>query len=137
MRTHAAWRFRHRLPGYALATSPMTRLASALLVVASLFADAQQRQLLDAGKGQRPFDVTTHAVPLNDIVGGGPARDAIPALDHPKFVPSRDADRFLRPKDRVLAVTMNGAAKAYPIKILNWHEIVNDDIKGRPITVTW
>lgn len=115
----------------------MTRLASAALIVASLFAVAQQRQALDAGKGQRPFDVTIHAVPLNEIGGGGPARDAIPALDHPKFVPSKDADRFLRPKDRVLAITMNGATKAYPIKILNWHEIVNDEIGGRPITVTW
>jgi hypothetical protein len=115
----------------------MTRLALALLVVASLFAAAQQRQLLDAGTGQRPFDVTTHAVPLNEIVGGGPARDAVPALDHPKFVSSKEADRFLRSKDRILAVTMNGAAKTYPIKILNWHEIVNDEIGGRPITVTW
>jgi len=61
MRAHAAWRFRHRLPGYALATSPMTRLASALLVVASLFADAQQRQLLDAGKGQRYYLFGTNA----------------------------------------------------------------------------
>ena len=115
----------------------MARLVFAFLIVASLFAGAQQRQLLDAGKGQRSFDVTIHAVPLDEIVGDGPARDAIPALDQPKFVPSKDADRFLRPKDRVLAVTMNGAAKAYPIKILNWHEIVNDEIGGRPITVTW
>jgi|SRR6516225_2298317 len=115
----------------------MTRLALALLVVASLFGAAQQRQLLDAGKGQRPFDVTIHAVPLNEIVGGGPARDAVTALDHPKFVSSKEADRFLRSKDRILGVTVNGAAKAYPIKILNWHETVNDEIGGRPITVTW
>ena len=115
----------------------MIRLAFGLLVVASLFAAAQQRQLLDAGKGQRPFDVTIHAVPLNEIVGGGPARDAIPALDHPRFVSSKEADRFLRSKDRILGVTMNGAANAYPVKILNWHEIVNDEIGGHPITVTW
>jgi hypothetical protein len=52
-------------------------------------------------------------------------------------VAAKDADRFLRGKDRVLAVSMNGAAKAYPVKILNWHEIVNDEVGGQPITVTW
>jgi len=108
-----------------------------LLIVASLLTAAQERQLLDAGKGQRPFDVTIHAVPLDEIAGGGPARDAIPALDHPKFVSRKEADHFLRPRERVLGITMNGAAKAYPVKILNWHEIVNDEIGGRPITVTW
>ena len=71
------------------------------------------------------------------ILCRGPARDAIPALDHPKFVAAKDADRFLRGKDRVLAMSMNGAAKAYPVKILNWQEIVNDEVGGEPITVTW
>jgi hypothetical protein len=113
------------------------RAATALLIISVALAAPQQRQLLDAGKEQQPFDVTIHAVPLDEIVGGGPARDAIPALDHPKFVSAREADRFLRPKDRLFAVAMNGAAKAYPVKILNWHEIVNDEIRGRAITVTW
>jgi len=115
----------------------MTRVVSAFLMATVAFAAPAQRQLLDAGKGQRPFDVTTHSVPLNEIANGGPARDAIPALDHPKFVAVKDADRFLRGKDRVLAVSMNRAAKAYPVKILNWHEIVNDEVGGQPITVTW
>jgi len=115
----------------------MTRVVSAFLIATVAFAAPAQRQLLDAGKGQRPFDVTTRSVPLNEIANGGPARDAIPALDHPKFVAAKDADRFLRGKDRVLAVSMNGAAKAYPVKILNWHEIVNDEVGGQPITVTW
>jgi hypothetical protein len=107
------------------------------MLALTLATSPQQRQLLDAGKGQRPFDVTIHAVPLGEIITGGPARDAIPALDHPKFASRKDADRFLRAKDRVLAVSMNGAAKAYPVKILNWHEIVNDEVGGREITVTW
>ena len=115
----------------------MRRAASAFLIATAALAVPAQRQLLDAGKGQRPFDVTIHAVPLNEIVGGGPARDAIPALDHVKFVAAKDANRFLRAKDRVLALSMNGAAKAYPVKILNWHEIVNDEVGGQPITVTW
>ena len=115
----------------------MIRATSALLIVALALAAPPQRQLLDAGKGQPPFDVTFHAVPLNEIIGGGPARDGIPALDHPKFVSAKEADRFLRAKDRVLAVSLNDAVKAYPVKILNWHEIVNDEVGGRRITVTW
>jgi len=115
----------------------MKLVASAVLVATVAFAAPAQRQLLDAGKGQRPFDFTIRAVPLNEIADAGPARDAIPALDHPKFMAAKDADRFLRAKDRVLAVSINGAAKAYPVKILNWHEIVNDEVGGQPITVTW
>jgi hypothetical protein len=73
-------------------------------------ADLKAPQLLDAGTGQQPFDVTIQAAPLNEIVGGGPARDAVRALDHPKFVSSKEADRFLRSKDRILGVTVNGVA---------------------------
>ena len=108
----------------------------ALLFFASLPADAQEPLYLPSGAG-RPFNVTHHSVPLNEIVGGGPPKDAIPALDAPKFVSADQARKFLSDKDRVLAVTMFGGSKAYPIRILAWHEIVNDDINGYPITVTW
>ncbi len=93
--------------------------------------------LMDAGKGQRPFDVTVHSVPLEEIKGGGPPRDGIPALNRPRFVSAAEANKFLRSKDRVLGVAMGSAAKAYPIKILNWHEVVNDDLAGRAAVVTW
>jgi len=102
-----------------------------------LIAFVQEKQYLDAGPGQRPFDVTKRSVPLEDIQGGGPPKDGIPALDSPTFVSAREAEKFLRPWDRVLGVSLAGAAKAYPIKILNWHEIVNDRVGDRPILVTW
>jgi len=110
------------------------RLVAALLV--SLAVIAQQPQYLPSGAG-KPFDVTRHSVPLNQIVGGGPPKDGIPALDAPQFVSPDQAGKFLSDKDRVLGVAIVGGAKAYPIRILNWHEIVNDEIKGHPITVTW
>jgi hypothetical protein len=75
---------------------------------------AQERQYLDAGKGQTPFDVTVHAVPIEEIGNGGPPRDGIPSLNNPKFVSSRDGDQFLKKHDRVLAVEYNGVAKALP-----------------------
>lgn len=97
----------------------------------------QKKQSLEAGPGQRPFDVTRHSVPVEEIIGGGPPKDGIPALDYPKFVSAKEAEKFLSPRDRILGIEFNGVAKAYPIKILNWHEIVNDDFAGKPVTVTW
>ncbi len=63
--------------------------------------------------------------------------DGIPALLDPKFVSAKKADSFLKPGDRVLALTLEGISKAYPIKILNWHELVNDNFKRRPVFVSY
>lgn len=102
------------------------------------FALAQQeKQYLDAGKGQPPFDITHHSVPIEEILSGGPPKDGIPALNNPKFVSASDGDKFLKKNDKVLAVEYNGIAKAYPIRILNWHEVVNDNFNGKPVVVTW
>lgn len=107
-------------------------------ILASGFALwGQQKLYLDAGKGQPPFDITRHAIPIQKIFSGGPPRDGIPALNNPKFVSASEAERFLGKHDRVLAIEYNEAAKAYPVRILNWHEVVNDDFNGRPVLVTW
>lgn len=91
------------------------------------------------GLGRRPttaFDLTRHKVPLDQIVDGGPGKDGIPAILEPRFVSAEEA-AFLRDGDRVLGLTLGQAAKAYPIKILNWHEIVNDSLGTTPIAVTY
>ena len=117
-----------------------TRIWLALLVL-WVFLDravfAQAKQYLDAGKGQPPFDVTVHSVPIEEIMNGGPPKDGMPALINPKFVSASDGERFLNKHDRVLGIEYNGVAKAYPIRILNWHEVVNDEFNGRPVAVTW
>jgi hypothetical protein len=92
---------------------------------------------LPAGVGQKPFDVTRHLIRLEDIQPGGPPRDGIPALDHPAFTSAAEADRILKPKDVVLGVEFAGVAKAYPVRILNWHEVLNDDVGEEPILVSW
>jgi len=86
--------------------------------------------------GDFSFDVTRHTVPLNEIRGGGPPKDGIPALTDPSFASSTEA-RGLHSQDLILGVHLEGVSKAYPIRILNWHELVNDQIGGRPILVTW
>lgn len=82
------------------------------------------------------FDLSRSIIPINDIYQGGPPKDGIPALDFPKFVDT-DKVTFLDPKERVLGIVLNGVIKAYPIKILNYHEIVNDVFAGELILVTY
>lgn len=82
------------------------------------------------------FNVSNAVVPLEDIRTGGPPRDGIPSIDRPSFIDPRRAG-FLRPDDLVVSVTVDGETKAYPLRILVWHEIVNDSIASRPIAVTY
>ena len=82
------------------------------------------------------FNVTDALIEISEILPGGPPRDGIPAIDEPKFVRAKDAD-FLKPEDRILGVERNGVVKAYPISILNWHEIVNDHFRQEPIVITF
>lgn len=78
--------------------------------------------------GQWNFD--NHSISLEEIQSGGPPKDGIPALMAPKFVKAEQA-AFLSDKDDVLGVALGGIAKAYPIRILSWHELVNDDFGGK------
>ena len=82
-------------------------------------------------------DFTKHTVPLEEIVSGGPSKDGIPAIDNPKFVTVRDADRWLEDREPVAIVEMNGSVKAYPIQVLMYHEIANDVVGGIPISITY
>ncbi|MDY7081249.1 MAG: DUF3179 domain-containing protein, partial [Halobacteria archaeon] len=72
----------------------------------------------------------------NNAVSGGVSKDAIPSIDNPKFV-SPDSVDFLKPRDIVFGVEMNGDVKAYPQKILVSHEIVNDAMGDENVSVTY
>lgn len=82
------------------------------------------------------FDLTRLTIPRSELLPGGPPRDGIPALTDPAFVPAAGA-RFMGDQDRVIGVHLAGIAKAYPIRIMNWHEIVNDRFAGQPVAVTY
>lgn len=82
------------------------------------------------------FDLDGALVPTEEILFGGPPKDGIPAIDKPVFVKASQA-RSLRDDDRVLAITRNGISKAYPIRIMNWHEIVNDQFGDEGIAITY
>ncbi len=82
-------------------------------------------------------DFSKRIVELDEIISGGPTKDGIPALDNPTFVDVDSADRWLRGSDPVAVVEHDGVVHAYPLQILIWHEIVNDYVGERPITVTY
>lgn len=72
----------------------------------------------------------------DDIVAGGPPPDGIPPIDHPSFIPADSVD-FLAPREPVLALELDGDARAYPLQIMIWHEIVNDVVGSTPVVVTY
>jgi len=82
------------------------------------------------------FDLSRHSVPPEEILGGGPPKDGIPAILDPKFV-SADQAKYLGDEDRVIGVVRKGVAKAYPLRILTWHEVVNDSIADRSVAVSY
>lgn len=81
-------------------------------------------------------DFNKHTVSYDEIMSGGPPKDGIPSIDDPRFVPVAEATD-LKDSEPVVGLVINGEAKAYPLRILTWHEIVNDEIAGVPVTVTF
>jgi len=99
-------------------------------LLALLLSSAAQAQTLNG------FDLRHSLVPATQIIAGGPAKDGIPAIDRPQFVAAAQAS-FLPPQDQVLAVHLENLARAYPLRILNWHEVVNDVLGSQPVVVTY
>ena len=82
------------------------------------------------------FDVSNASIPVDEILAGGPPKDGIPALSDPELLDATDAT-YLQPNDRIIGIELDGIARAYPISILNWHEIVNDQINDQRYAVTY
>jgi hypothetical protein len=82
------------------------------------------------------FDLSRHSIDPGEILSGGPPKDGIPAIVKPHFVSAAEA-KFLQPSDIVVGIASDGVAKAYPLRILNWHEVVNDEVGGEPVAVTY
>ncbi len=82
-------------------------------------------------------DFCQHTVPLDEIISGGPPPDGIPPIDDPQFQSLEDAWGWLQPQSPVIAFELDGDARAYPLGILTRHEIVNDEVGGVPVAVTF
>ncbi len=113
------------------------RLVLICSVLLALPATAQRSYETDILKDTFGFDEgTTKSVSLDDLHQGCPKRDCIPSIDEPKYVSAEDATH-VADNDIVLALSWNGEQRAFPARILDHHEIVNDVIGGTPIAITW
>ncbi len=74
-------------------------------------------------------------IPVGEVIDAGAGKDGIPALENPKFIPVAKVD-YLQDNDLIIGYKYKNEVRAYPHKILNWHEIVNDEIGDRKIAVT-
>ena len=101
------------------------------------------------GDGRHPesygFDLETATVPRAEIVASGMTVDGVAPLLDPPAMPASGVDRMHREErgkylvgsDRVVGVVLRGEARAYPLRVLNWHEVANDTLGGVPIAVTY
>jgi hypothetical protein len=99
------------------------------------FADAGTLQFSTGFWTQTDF--CQHTVPYSEIRSGGVPPDGIPPIDAPVFETVEAAGAWLQPQSPVIALQIDGDARAYPLAILTWHEIVNDVVAGVPVAVTF
>jgi len=87
-----------------------------------------------AGPVKNGFDLAGSLVPPEKIIDGGPRRDQIRSVDEPGFVEPGEAT-WVAPENPVLGVEIDGEARVYPVHVLEFHQIVNDEVGGKPIAV--
>ncbi len=78
-----------------------------------------------------------HTVEYDELLSGGPPRDGIPSIDDPQFIGPAEAGEWLADIEPVIALEINGEARAYPLQVMTWHEITNDTVGGVPVAVTF
>ena len=81
------------------------------------------------------FSLTS--IELKEIISGGPPKDGIPPIDTPNFDSVEEAASWIAPLEPVIAVRVGNISRAYPLQIMTWHEIVNDELNEVPISVTF
>jgi len=101
------------------------------------------------GDGRNPktygFDLSTSLVPVDQLTAAGLPRDGLMALTNPRTLTPGEIEilnqegrgKFLLPSDRIVGVAVDGIARAYPLRFMRWHEVVNDEIGGRPVLVSY
>jgi len=88
-------------------------------------------------ENQFSTDFSRHTVSYRDVLSGGPPKDGIPAIENPLFISVNEADAYLQDLEPVIFFKIGEDARAYPLQVLTWHEIVNDVVDGRPVAITF
>ncbi len=97
---------------------------------------ARVAQLIDPNFSDFLYPGVHHSIRLEEIAWGGVQKDGIPSLDNPGMIPAKKAD-YMRDDDLVFGVSINGDVRAYPLRIMNWHEMFNDVIGGVPVALAY
>ena len=138
--------FTFRSGGWVLALAGVVTLAGTLWNLAPLLDPDRERPRGDGRiAASYGFDLTSTLVPRDHIVSGGMVTDALKPLDDPKVLTLPELSgletvgrgKYLVPSDKVIGVVVDGTARAYPLRVLVWHEVVNDTVAGVPLLVTY
>ena len=120
-----------------LRTSAITNIlaiAAAVLLATTHGIQASPKRWKYEGWTKTDFSKTK--IEFREILSGGPPKDGIPSIDKPTFKPITEVTD-IADNAPVIGLTINGTARAYPLSILMWHEIVNDTLAGVAVTVTY
>lgn len=104
---------------------------------------SEKNTVFDEGEVKVTDDGVKYIVNPEKVMSGGPSKGGIgvdrgiPAINEPKFVSVADADAWIEDNELVLAIEYKGIERVYPLQILVWHEIVNDEIAGEPVLITY
>jgi hypothetical protein len=109
--------------------------ATALVLTLTALAFARAASADAPAPSLNGFVLAPRSVPVDEILSGGPPRDGIPALEDPAVTAAKGAP--WSDEEVVLGVVVNGEARAYPVALLDWHELVNDTLGGEPILVSY
>lgn len=112
----------------------VTIVLAAVLFSSPMHADSEIARQWTREWPQTDFSRAT--VDLSEIISGGPMKDGIPSIDDPKFLAVDEVDD-LATREPVLSLVIADDARAYPLRVMMWHEIVNDMVAGTPVTVTY
>ena len=118
-----------------LAYAAFTAILAALLVLGTAAASLASPHTWRS-QGWSKTDFSKTAIDFNEILSGGPPKDGIPSIDSPKFKSVADV-QDVGVTEPVIGIEINGDARAYPLGILIWHEIVNDTVGKVPVTITY
>jgi hypothetical protein len=108
----------------------LRRITSYLLMAMTALSTYAQEATING------FVVEETSIPITHIVRAAPAKDSIASLDEPKFLNALAVD-WLEDEDEVISVTIGFETRAYPLRILVWHEVVNDQFGDQPLVVTY
>lgn len=123
------------LPHVSTMSYLIRAVAFCMLLTSAACAQRPDRLIADRSHWETNWD--RRSIDLSELTPGGPPKDGIPSIDNPSFIPIEEARTWLGDQEPVIALEIDNEARAYPLQIMTFHEIVNDAMSGIPIVVSF